>query len=441
MSQVTLTRAPANPAPKVPVRKRFYKDLSLQVLVAMALGVGLAVWRPHIASEMKPLGDAFIRLIQMIVGPIIFCTVVQGIGGMRDLGRVGRIAFKAILYFELVTSLALVIGLLGANLLQPGVGLHVDPSVFAGANSQIQGFQAQGQQVGGIADFLLNIIPNAALGGFARGDVLQILFFSVLFACGLAASGDAAKPVLDVVAGATKALFWIINKVMRLAPIGAFGAISFSVAKFGLASLGSLGALIGEFYLTCLVFIVAVLLPISLWAGFSLWKLMRYIREELLLVLGTSSSESVFPQLSAKLTRLGADESVVGLVLPTAYSFNHDGACLYFAAVTVFLAQVTHTAIGWQQQLGLLGVLLLTSKGGAGVSGSALAVLAMTLTATKTIPVGSMALILGIHRLLSAGFVFVNIAGNAVATLVVARWEGALDRTKLTYELNAGYRA
>jgi aerobic C4-dicarboxylate transport protein len=289
--------------------------------------------------------------------------------------------------------------------------------------------------------FLLDIIPNAAIAAFAKGDVLQILFFSVLFACGLASAGDAGKPVLDVVRGATKALFWIINLVMKFAPIAAFGAIAFTVAKFGVASLASLAALIGAFYLTCLIFVVAVLLPICLWARFSLWKLMRYIREELLLVLGTSSSESVFPQLTAKLTRLGAEESVVGLVLPTAYSFNHDGTCLYFAAVSVFLAQATDTAISLQQQLGLLLILLLTSKGGAGVSGSALAVLATTLAATKTIPVSSIALVLGIHRVLSAAFVFVNITGNAVATLFVARWENALDRTCLETELNAGYRA
>jgi aerobic C4-dicarboxylate transport protein len=247
--------------------------------------------------------------------------------------------------------------------------------------------------------------------------------------------------VLDVVRGATKALFWIINLVMKFAPIAAFGAIAFTVAKFGVASLASLVALIGTFYLICLIFLVAVLFPICHWARFSLWKLMRYIREELLLVLGTSSSESVFPQLTAKLTRLGAEESVVGLVLPTGYSFNHDGTCLYLAAVSVFLAQATDTAVSWQQQLGLLLILLLTSKGGAGVSGSALAVLTLTLASTKTIPVGSIALILGIHRVLSAAFVFVNITGNAVATLVVARWENALDSSRLKAELDEGYRA
>jgi aerobic C4-dicarboxylate transport protein len=435
-----MTGAETAPPPK-PKRKRFYNDLSLQVLVAMALGVGLGVWQPDIAAEMKPLGDAFIKLIQMVVGPIIFCTVVNGIAGMGDLKKVGRIAVKAIIYFEVVTSIALIIGLVIANLLQPGAGMHVDAAALAAAGGKAQGYATEANHIESTSAFLLDIIPNAAIGGFAKGDVLQILFFSVLFACGLATAGDAGKPVLDVVRGASKALFWIIKLVMKFAPIAAFGAIAFSVAKFGVASLASLAALIGTFYLICVIFLVVVLLPICLWARFNLWKLMRYIREELLLVLGTSSSESVFPQLTAKLTRLGADESVVGLVLPTAYSFNHDGTCLYFAAASVFLAQATDTAISWQQQLGLLLILLVTSKGGAGVSGSALAVLAMTLAATKAIPVESMALILGIHRVLSAAFVFVNITGNAVATLVVARWENALDRTRLKAELDAGYRA
>jgi Na+/H+-dicarboxylate symporters len=263
--------------------------------------------------------------------------------------------------------------------------------------------------------------------------------FSVLFACGLASLGDRAKPVLDVVHLVSQALFWVIRVAMKIAPIAAFGAIAFTVAKFGLETLIPLAALVGEFFLTCVIFFVIVLWPIARWSGFSLWKLMRYVREELVLVIGTSSSESVFPQLTAKLTKLGVQESVVGLVLPTAYSFNHDGTCLYFAAVSVFLAQATGTALGWEQQLGLLLVLLFTSKGGAGVAGSAIAVLAMTLAATKTIPVGSIALILGVHRILSSAFVFTNIAGNCVATLVVGKWEKAVDTDRLEEELEQGY--
>jgi aerobic C4-dicarboxylate transport protein len=267
-----------------------------------------------------------------------------------------------------------------------------------------------------------------------------VLVFSVFFACGLATLGEKAQPVLRVVDGVSQALFWIIRTTMKIAPIAAFGAIAFTVAQFGLATLIPLGALIGEFILTCAIFFALVLAPIAHFAGFSLLKLMRYMREELVLVIGTTSSESVFPQLAAKLTQLGVDPSVVGLVLPTAYSFNHDGTCLYFAAVTVFLAQATGIALGWQQQLWLLAILLVTSKGGAGVSGSAIAVLTMTLAATKAVPVASIALILGIHRILAAAFVFTNIAGNCVATLVVGRWERAIDQGKLHKELDAGYR-
>jgi aerobic C4-dicarboxylate transport protein len=338
-------------------------------------------------------------------------------------------------YFELVTSVALVIGLIAINVLKPGVGMHVDPA------SLQQGMDAvdHGSPVPhGFGEFLTNLVPTSAIGAFSQGDILQILVFSVLFACGLASLGDKAQPVLHLVDITRQTLFWIIRVVMKIAPIAAFGAIAFTTAKFGISSLLPLGKLVGEFALTCVVFLLVVLAPISRACGFSLFKLTRYFHEELVLVLGTSSSESVFPQLTEKLTRLGVDESVVGMVLPTAYSFNHDGTCLYFAAVTVFLAQATDTALGWQAQLGLLLILLVTSKGGAGVSGSAIAVLTLTLAATKTIPVSSVALILGVHRILSAAFVFVNIIGNCVATVVVGRWENAVDRDKLQRELRAG---
>jgi aerobic C4-dicarboxylate transport protein len=416
-------------------RRPFYRDLTFQVVVGMALGVLIGVLWPSIGTELKPLGDIFIRLIQMVVGLIIFCTVTHGIASVRDLGKVGRIAIKAMVYFELVTSVALVIGLIAINVLKPGVGMHVDPA------SLQQGMDAvdRGSPVPhGFGEFLTNVVPTSAIGAFSQGDILQILVFSVLFACGLASLGDKAQPVLHVVDITRQTLFWIIRVVMKIAPIAAFGAIAFTTAKFGISSLLPLGKLVGEFALTCVVFLLVVLAPISRACGFSLFKLMRYFREELVLVLGTSSSESVFPQLTEKLTRLGVDESVVGMVLPTAYSFNHDGTCLYFAAVTVFLAQATDTALGWQAQLGLLLILLVTSKGGAGVSGSAIAVLTLTLAATKTIPVSSVALILGVHRILSAAFVFVNIIGNCVATVVVGRWENAVDRDKLQRELRAG---
>lgn len=416
-------------------RRRFYEDLTFQVLAGMALGVAVGALAPDIGKELKPLGDVFIRLIQMVVGLIIFCTVTHGIASVRDLGKVGRIAIKAIVYFEVVTTFALVIGLVTINILKPGIGMHIDPAALRSTGEAVH--PAANMSFG---EFLLNLVPKSAIEAFAQGEILQILVFSVLFACGLASLGDKGKPVLDIVELISKALFWIIRVAMKIAPIAAFGAIAFTVAKFGLHSLVALGALIGEFYLTCLIFFVVVLAPIAWYSGFTLVKLMRYVREELVLVIGTSSSESVFPQLTHKLKKLGVEESVVGLVLPTAYSFNHDGTCLYFAAVTVFLAQATGTALGWEAQLSLLAVLLVTSKGGAGVAGSAIAVLAMTLAATKAIPVSSIALILGVHRVLSSAFVFTNIAGNCVATIVVGKWENAVDKERLHTELDKGFQ-
>ncbi|WP_250626091.1 C4-dicarboxylate transporter DctA [Pinirhizobacter soli] len=417
-------------------RRPFYQDLTFQVVAGMVLGVGVGALAPDIGKDLKPLGDIFIRLIQMVVGLIIFCTVTHGIASVRDLGKVARIAIKAMVYFEVVTSIALVIGLVTINVLKPGVGMHIDPAMLHTTAHT----DAAPAAPTGVGAFLVNLVPSSALNAFAQGDILQILVFSVLFACGLASLGEKAQPVLTVVDTVQATLFWIIRMVMKIAPIAAFGAIAFTVAQFGLATLLPLGALVLEFLLTCVLFIGLVLAPICAFAGFNLLKLMRYFREELVLVLGTSSSESVFPQLTAKLTRLGVNESVVGMVLPTAYSFNHDGTCLYFAAVAVFLAQATGTALGWEQQLGLLAILLLTSKGGAGVSGSAIAVLTLTLAATKTIPVNSIALILGVHRILSAFFVFTNIAGNCVATVVVGRWEKAVDQAQLKQQLDAGYQ-
>ena len=432
MSESSTDNTPSPP----PRRSPFYLDLTFQVVAGMALGVAVgAIW-PDIGKELKPLGDVFIRLIQMVVGLILCCTVTHGIASVRNLGKIGRIAIKAMIYFEIVTSIALVIGLVTINVLRPGVGMHIDPAMLHPAS--VTAKDAVPAPLG-LGEFLVNLVPASAISAFAQGDVLQVLVFSVLFACGLATLGEKAQPVLEVVEGVSQALFWIIRTVMKIAPLAAFGAIAFTVAQFGLSTLIPLGALIGEFVLTCVIFFVLVLAPIAHSSGFSLLKLMRYMREELILVLGTSSSESVFPQLTKKLTKLGVDESVVGLVLPTAYSFNHDGTCLYFAAVTVFLAQATGTALGWEQQLGLLAILLLTSKGGAGVSGSAIAVLTMTLAATKAIPVSSIALVLGIHRIMSAAFVFTNIAGNCVATLVVGNWEKAVDRGQLHQELDSGY--
>lgn len=423
-------------APASSRRKPFYRDLSFQVFAGMVLGVALGYFFPNVGVSMQALGDAFIRVIQMLVGPIIFCTVCTGIAGAHDMKKVGRVAVKALIYFEVVTSLALVIGLVTINVMKPGVGMHVDASSLPSSDA-IAGKAAHPVSA---SAFLLNVIPHTAFNAFASGDILQVLFFSVLFAFGLAAIGERAQPALRFIDSCSQVLFWIIGLVMKVAPIAAFGAIAFTVGKFGFGTLLSLGRLILEFYLTCGLFFLLILWPISRVTGFSLWKMMRYVGAELLLVLGTSSSETVFPQLIDKLERLGCEKSVVGLVLPTAYTFNHDGTCLYFAAAAIFLAQATDVPMDWHAQLLLLAVLLLTSKGAAGVSGAAIAVLAATLAASHTIPVASIALILGIHRAMSAAFVFTNIAGNCVATIVVAAWEKALNRTTLTDELNRGYK-
>lgn len=420
-----------------PKRKPFYRDLSFQVLAAMAAGIAFgAIW-PAYGQAMKPFGDAFIKLIQMVIGPVMFCTVVHGIAGARDMKSVGRVTLKAMVYFEVITSLALVIGMVVGNLWQAGTGMNIDPALLDGhaVDSYLAG---RGKQPMGTVDFLLNIIPSTVVDAFAKGDILEILFFSVLFAVGLAKAGEKGRPVVDLIEGASKAFFWVIGFAMRFAPIAAFGAMAFTVGQFGLQTLAGLGSFIAEFYAACALFILLVLWPVSRWAGFSLFKLMRYFRAELLLVLGTSSSETVFPQLTRKLTALGVREDVVGLVLPTAYAFNHDGTCLYFAAATIFLAQATGTPLDWQHQLGLLAVLLITSKGAAGVSGAALVVLAITLTASHSVPVEAIALIIGVHRVLSAAFVFTNIVGNTVATAVVARWENALDRPRFLEELEQG---
>jgi aerobic C4-dicarboxylate transport protein len=402
----------------------------------MLIGVLLGALAPGVGAQMKPLGDIFIRLIQMVVGLIIFCTVVHGIASARDFGKVGRVAIKALIYFEVVTSVALLIGLVAANVMQPGAGMHIDPaSLNADAVASYAKSAKEGDSFGA---FLTNLVPTSAVDAFARSDILQVLLFSVLFGCGLATLGEKADPVLRATEAVSGALFKVIAWVMKLAPLAAFGAMAFTVSKFGLKSLTGLGGLTLEFYATCILFMILVLWPVAALCGFSFLKMVRYFREELILVLGTSSSESVFPQLTAKLERLGIEQSVVGLVLPTSYSFNHTGTCLYFAAATVFLAQAVGVDLTWQRQVSLLLVMLFTSKGGAGVTGSALPVLALTLAATKLIPVESMALILGVHRLLSAAFVFVNIASNCVATIFVARWEKAVDMNRLNLELDAG---
>ena len=416
-------------------RKRFWQDMSVQVFAGMALGALIGwVW-PQSAEWMRTLGHLFIRLIAMFVGLIIFCAVVHGIATVREAKKVGRIAIKALVYFEVVTTFALVIGLAMVNLLGPGRGMHVDLESLSG--TALDPYLKTAQQISG-SGFLLSIVPHTAISAFTEGNVLQVVFLSVLFAFGLHAVGADGSPMIEMIELTKRIVFKISGYIMWLAPIGAMGAIGFTVGRFGIGSLVSLGAMVLEFYLTCALFICLVLWPIAAWNGLKFWRLARYIGTELLIVLGTSSSESVFPQLVEKLTALGCEESVVGLVLPTGYAFNHDGTCLYFAAASLFLAQAVGLELSLAQQLGLLGILLVTSKGGAGVAGSAIVVLVSTLAATGTVPVAAVGIILGVHRLMSSGFVAVNILGNALATIVIASWEGAVDRKVLDERLALG---
>ena len=406
----------------------FYLQLWFLVFAAMVAGVALGALYPAIGARMEPLGSAFIKAIRLLIAPIIFCTVVHGIASMANMAKVGRVALKALIYFEVLTTLALIVGLVAVNLFQPGAGMHVDLSQIDTASVAPYLEQTHKRTA---AQFLLNIIPSTFVGAFSEGNVLQVLFVSVLAGFALSAMGKAGQPLTDLIGLAAQMFFRIVAIVMWAAPIGAFGAIAFTVGKFGAGSLIPLGKLLAGFYVTCLVFIGAVLWPICHWCGFSLGKFIRYIREELLIVIATTSSETVLPRMIAKLEALGCEESVVGLVIPTGYSFNLDGTCLYLATAAVFLAQATDTPLGLAHQIGLLAVLLLASKGAAGVAGAAFIVLAATLAAVGTIPVESAALILGVHRLLSQALTPTNLIGNGVATLVVAKWERALDERRL----------
>jgi aerobic C4-dicarboxylate transport protein len=418
-----------------PKRKPWYAQLWIQVLIGMIAGILLGIFDKGLGAKMEPFGDAFIKAIRMLIGPIIFCTVVHGIARMVNVARVGRVALKAIVYFEVLTTVALFIGLAAVNLLQPGRGMNVDLAHVD--TSAIQQYTAHPGATS-VTQFLMNIIPRTFVGAFTSDNVLQVLLISVLCAFALTSIGERGRPVVDFIESANRMLFAVVGIVMWAAPIGAFGAIAFTVAKFGAGSLVSLGKLLGGFYVTCLIFIFGVLWPVANWCGFSIFKLIRYIREELLIVLATTSSETVLPQLMEKLEKLGCEETIVGLVIPTGYSFNLDGTCLYLATTAVFLAQATNTHLNIWQQLGLLAVLLLSSKGAAGVAGAAFVVLAATIASTGIIPVASIALVLGIHRLMSEGLTPTNVIGNAVATIVVAKWEHSLDEEQLHSALNSG---
>ena len=423
----------ADEAPAQRSVRTWWKELWVQVTIAMALGVALGIFKPEFATQMQPLGDAFIKAIRMLIAPIIFCTVVSGIAHMADMARVGRVAIKAILYFEVITTFALIIGLIAVNLLQPGAGMNVDP---ASINASVVEPYVKQTAVIGFVPFLLNIIPQTFLGAFAEGNILQVLFLAVMCGFALIWLGDRAKPLTDVIDVAAKMVFGVVRIVMWAAPLGAFGAIAFTIGKFGIGSLASLGKLVGGFYVTCIFFIVVIFGPIAAFCGFSLFKLIRYIREELLVCIATTSSETVLPRMIAKLENLGCEKSIVGLVIPTGYSFNLDGTCLYLATASVFLAQATNTHFDVSHQIGLLLILLLTSKGAAGIAGAAFVVLAATLAAGGTIPVASVALVLGVHRLMSQALTPTNLLGNAVATVVIAKWENALDQTRMKQVLD-----
>jgi aerobic C4-dicarboxylate transport protein len=422
------TTAPNTLPAKTRSARPWWTQLWVWVLIGMAAGIALGVADPDLAGQMGPLGDAFIKLIRMLIAPIIFCTVVTGIAHMADMARVGRVAIKALIYFEVMTTVALIIGLLAVNILQPGTGMNVDVSKLNPA--VVDPYVKLTHEVG-FVPFVMNIIPSTFVGAFTDGNILQVLFIAILSGFALVWLGEPAKPVVDLIETFGKMIFFIVGLVMWTAPLGAFGAIAFTVGKFGVGSLASLGKLLGGFYLTCIIFIIVAFGPVARYCGFSLWKLIRYIKEELLICIATTSSETVLPRLIDKLERLGCEKSVVGLVVPTGYSFNLDGTCLYLATASVFLAQATNTPLDIWHQIALLLILLLTSKGAAGVAGAAFVVLAATLGAESSIPVASVALVLGIHRLMSQGLTPTNFLGNAVATIVMAKWEGALDEDRL----------
>ena len=382
---------------------------------------------------MKPLGDGFIKLIKMIIAPIIFCTVVVGIAGMEDMKKVGKTGGLALLYFEIVSSIALIVGLVIINVVQPGDGMNIDVNTLD--TKSVAAYTGPGKMQGTV-DFLLAIIPATVIDAFAKGEILQVLLFSVLFGFALHRFGGRGTLVFDVVEKSSHVLFGIVGIIMKLAPIGAFGAMAFTIGKYGVESLFSLGKLMATFYLTCLFFIFVVLGLIARFHGFSIWKFIRYIKEELLIVLGTSSSESVLPRMMAKLENLGAKKSVVGLVIPTGYSFNLDGTSIYLTMAAVFIAQATNTPMTLGQQITLLAVLLLTSKGAAGITGSGFIVLAATLSAVGHVPVAGLALILGIDRFMSEARALTNLVGNGVATVVVARWTGDLDVERMRRQLD-----
>ncbi len=414
--------------PPSPIRRPFYAHLYFQVLVAIALGVAVGYFFPVTGTALKPLGDAFIRLIKMLIAPIIFATVVLGIAKVGDMKKVGRVGLKALVYFEVVSTLALVIGLVVVNVVRPGAGINADPAMLDA--SAVAGYAVQAKSMKTV-DLLLHMIPDSAVGAFAGAEILQVLVFSVLFGLGLSLYGEPGRPLVDLLDHLSHVLFKVIGLVMRVAPIGAFGAMAFTIGAYGLGSLVSLGLLMACVYLTCVLFVALVLGTIARLAGFRIGAFLRYIKEEILIVLGTSSSEAALPRMMTKLENLGCAKPVVGLVIPTGYSFNLDGTSIYLTMAAVFIAQATNTPLTLWQQLQILGVLLLTSKGAAAVTGGGFITLAATLSVVGEVPVAGLALLLGVDRFMSEARAITNLIGNGVATVVVARWEGAVDLERM----------
>ncbi|NGN44789.1 dicarboxylate/amino acid:cation symporter [Mesorhizobium sp. CGMCC 1.15528] len=410
----------------------FYKHLYVQVIAAIIAGILLGHFYPELGTQLKPLGDAFIKLVKMIIAPVIFLTVATGIAGMTDLKKVGRVAGKAMLYFLTFSTLALIIGIIVANVVQPGAGMHIDPASLDPKAVMTYAEKAHEQTITG---FLSNIIPSTIVGAFAEGDILQVLFFSVLFGLALAMVGDKGKPVADFLHALMAPMFKLVAILMKAAPIGAFGAMAFTIGKYGIGSIANLAMLIATFYLTALLFVLVVLGAVARYNGFSILALIRYIKEELLLVLGTSSSEAALPALMDKMEKAGCKRSVVGLVIPTGYSFNLDGTNIYMTMAALFIAQALDIPLSWTDQILLLLVAMLSSKGAAGITGAGFITLAATLSVVPSVPVAGMALILGIDRFMSECRALTNLVGNAVATIVVARWENELDTEKLAIAL------
>ncbi|WP_434997647.1 dicarboxylate/amino acid:cation symporter [Pectobacterium brasiliense] len=415
------------------MKTSIFKSLYFQVLAAITIGILLGHFYPQLGEQMKPLGDGFVKLIKMIIAPVIFCTVVTGIAGMESMKSVGRTGAVALLYFEIVSTIALIIGLVVVNIVQPGAGMNIDPSTLDASAVAVYTQQASQQ---GLIPFLMDVIPASVVGAFASGNILQVLLFAVMFGFALHRLGAKGKVIFDVIDSFSKVIFGVINMIMKLAPLGAFGAMAFTIGKYGVGTLVQLGQLIACFYITCVLFIFLVLGSIAKATGFSIFKFIRYIREELLIVLGTSSSESVLPRMLEKMEKVGCKKSVVGLVIPTGYSFNLDGTSIYLTMAAVFIAQATNSHMDIWHQITLLVVLLLSSKGAAGVTGSGFIVRAATLSAVGHLPVAGLALILGIDRFMSEARALTNLIGNGVATIVVAKYCRELDEKKLDAELS-----